>query len=155
MSALTGLIDYIGGILSSLGVDNSFYIQLAIFCITYLAMYFIAIKPYMAAMDERKRRTHGNTSKADDLTQEAVKVKETYSREARELNTQVRSIHNESSQKASQQKAKILAAGQKEAEQWVSQSQAELADAIAASRKQLDQQIPEISRSIEEKFLRT
>jgi|GEM_PF-1399138 len=154
MSVISGLIDYIGGILTSLGVNSTFFIQLAIFCFTYIAMYFIAIKPYMAAIKERKRRTEGSSDKAKDLTSEAETIRETFAREAKEHNSNVQAIYSKSNSEALDAKAKIIEEAKVKVERQTSQQAKDLEDAIAQSRKQLESEIPNISKSIEDKFLR-
>ena len=155
MSLLTGLIDYVAGILSSLGVNSSFFIQLVIFFVTYLAMYFIAFKPYMAALDERRRRTKGSTDKANDLTLETQKIRETFAREAKEINGDIKSIYSLASEKGMSEKNKIVQEAKSSAETYVSSKSKELESAIGEARAQLEKDVPSISKSIEEKFLRS
>ncbi|MCB0377623.1 MAG: ATP synthase F0 subunit B [Bdellovibrionales bacterium] len=139
-------------ILTSLGIDSTFFYQFVIFFIAFLSMNFIVFRPYLNAHDERIRRTVGGQKEAEDLMQSAAKEEEIYKAEARKLNSEIREIFATSNAKAKKETEEILNQAKTEADQEVEKGRKSLEATIQEVRKEMEAHIPEISKKIETKF---
>ncbi|MCJ8277725.1 MAG: ATP synthase F0 subunit B [Bdellovibrionales bacterium] len=141
-------------ILTSLGIDGTFFYQFVIFFIAFTFMNFIAFKPYLKAYDERVRRTVGGQQEAKDLLEQADKAEAVYKEEARKLNAEIRDIFAEANGRAKNEVTEIISAAQADAEQQVVDGRKALIQSVDEARKAMETHIPEISEKIQNKFTR-
>lgn len=152
---MSAILSKVGEILTSLGINQTFWFQLVIFVFAYFGMAFIVFKPYLAAYDERRRRTVGGEKEAEQLTAEANQLEEQYKKQARELNDKVKALYNEQQGRANKERTEILEKARYEAEGRIAAGRKAIDDAMSEARSSIKQYIPGISEKIESKFLRS
>lgn len=141
-------------ILVSLGIDGTVFQQFVIFGIAFISMYIIAFKPYLAAYDERMRRTVGGQEEAEKLLAQAAEKEELYKEEAKKLNSEIKAIFAEKNEKAKGEVEGILKEAKSQAEAEVDEARKQLEVAVLQARKDMENHIPEISENIQNKFAR-
>ena len=141
-------------ILTSLGIDSSFFYQFIIFFVAFIAMNFIVFRPYLKAHDERVRRTLGGQEEAKSLLDQAEKAEETYKAEAKKLNAKIKEIFSKSNNKAKDEVDSILAKAKEDADKQIEAGRKALSDSVSEARKAMETYIPDISEKIQNKFLR-
>ncbi len=141
-------------ILTSLGINSTFYYQFGIFFVAFISMKYIVFKPYLNAYDERVKRTVGGQEHAEQLLSEAGEKEEAYRKEAKKLNGEIKEIFAEQNSKAKKEIEQIMAVAKKEADEKTNQALKELEISVREARKEMENHIPEISKNIEKKFVR-
>lgn len=141
-------------ILRSLGIDSTVYFQFAIFFVAFVSMKFIVFRPYLKAYDERMRRTVGGQEEAESLLRAADEQENLFRSNAKELNTQIKSIFGEFNSKAKKEVEEILTEAKQEADAQTEQARKELDASVNSVRKELESLLPNISENIEKKFVR-
>lgn len=141
-------------ILVSLGIDKTFFYQFVIFGIAFISMYIIAFRPYIAAYDERLRRTVGGQEEAENLLAEAAEKERAYKEEAKKLNVQIKAIFSEKNEQAKSEVEEILKEAKTHAESEVEAARKELEVSVLQARKEMESFIPSISENIQNKFVR-
>ncbi len=141
-------------ILTSLGIDTTVFHQFAVFFLAYISMNFIVFKPYMAAYNERIKRTVGGQEYGEKLLAEAEEKEEAYKKTARDLNLKIREVFSAWNDKAKAEGDQIIEAAKKEADADLKQAQKQLEDTVAQVRKEMEGLIPSISENIQNKIMR-
>ena len=68
-------MDTVVGILSSLGVNNTFFIQLVLFMIVFLFLWKVGFTPYFEAFELREEKTKGSEDFANKLSKDTEKTR--------------------------------------------------------------------------------
>jgi len=149
---MSAIIDKVIEILVSLGINKTFFYQFAIFCLAYFGMSQVLFKPYLRAYEERKKRTVGGEEEAVEMTAAAEQKEAVYSKEAKDLNSKIKTIYKEQSDKAIKEKAAILDTARQKAETNMKSGRESLEVTMNETRDMMKEHIPSISQKIEEKF---
>jgi|GEM_PF-3570346 len=105
MEMLLGLID-------SLKLDNTVFIQFLIFLVGYSIIYYVLFKPYNEAAKIRYERTKGNEDSADKYDDEIEILKRKYGQKAKETNLAVKGVFVDYETKTKKEVAELLMAAQ-------------------------------------------
>lgn len=146
------IYDKVVEILVSLGINETFYFQLVIFCIAYFGMSQIVFKPYLRAYEERKKRTVGSEKDAEDMILAAEQKEALYSEEAKALNSKIKDIYKEKADAAVKDRSQILESARSSAEGQLKEGRDSLEKVMDETRSIMKEHIPAISQKIEEKF---
>lgn len=139
-------------ILSSLGVNDTLWIQLACFLVSYAALSQLVLKPYLAAMHEREKRTVGNEESAVRLLEEANGLAAQYENRARAINTEMKAAYDTTRQKATKQAESVMAEARNEATQLLDAARGKISTEIQSARQTLASDIPAIGAAIATKL---
>lgn len=139
-------------ILKSLGIDFTLWIHLACFLIAYFGFTTLVLKPYMAALRERERRTLGNEEMAVRLVDEANELHSEYERRARALNSELKGAFDQSRSEAMREYDTMVNVARDEAAKLIAASRVEIAAEIQNTRKILMAEIPAVSAAITTKL---
>ena len=150
---MTEILNKVVEILTSLGINSTFFYQIAIFFIAYMGMSNIVFKPYLLAYNERQRRTVGSKKEAESLNAEADKIEKDYVREARELNDKIKNLFGDMQAKATKEKAQIIEAARSQAEANMKTGRDSIEQAMSEARGSMQTHITEISEKIQNKFV--
>lgn len=140
-------------ILAALGVNSTIGIQFCIFLVAFLVLKILVFKPYLAAYEEREKRTSGQTKAAEGLFEETNKLKEEYAGMARAQLEESQQIYAASKKDAGsvyQQKvdeAKKVASGE------VDKARVEIANQLSAASSNIKTEVSSISGIISEKLI--
>jgi F0F1-type ATP synthase membrane subunit b/b' len=101
MEMLLGLID-------SLKLDNTLFIQFLIFLVGYAILYYVLFKPYNEAARIRHERTKGSEDSADKYDDEIEILKRKYGQKAKETNLAVKEVFTDYETKTKKEVADLL-----------------------------------------------
>jgi F-type H+-transporting ATPase subunit b len=139
-------------IFRQLGVDSTLWIHLVCFLISYFALYFLILKPYMAAFVEREKRTVGSEEAAVRLVEEANDLQTQYALKSRELNTQMKSFYDTARATAQKQSEQVIGEARTQAATLLKQNREQIAGEVAKAQKTLQAEIPSVGAAIASKL---
>jgi F-type H+-transporting ATPase subunit b len=139
-------------IFRQLGVDSTLWIHLACFLVSYFALYYLILKPYMAAFVEREKRTVGSEEAAVRLVEEANDLQTQYALKSRELNTQMKAFYDEARTSAQKQSEQVVGNARAQAAALLQQNRDQIAGEVAKAQKTLQAEIPSVGAAIASKL---
>ena len=139
-------------ILRSLGVDETLFIHLICFLISYVALTELLLKPYYAAYLEREKRTVGSEEAAVRLTEEATDLQNQYALKARELNAEAKGYYDRARQEASKKSEAIIFAARDEASKSLQENRQRISEEVQKAKKILANEIPTVGAAIASKL---
>lgn len=139
-------------ILTSLGVNDTLWIQLACFIVSYLVFSNLILKPYSAALKEREKRTVGNEETAVRLVEEANDLHTEYEKKARSLNSEIKQYFDKSRSEATKEYATTVESARSEATTLLDASRGRIAQEIQSARGVLASEVPAVSATIASKL---
>lgn len=139
-------------ILTSLGINSTIWIQLACFLISYVSFSQLVLKPYMAALHEREKRTVGNEEIAVRLIEEANDLHLEYEQKARKITSEIKGYYDEHRNDALKEADQMLTHAREEAAKALDKSRAEISTQIQAARQVLSAEVPAISAAMASKL---
>lgn len=140
-------------ILAKLGINNTFYYQLIIFCIAYVALTRLLFRPYLKAYHKRLELTFGNQEVAEKLNAQSQELHIQYENKAKEVNTKIQSYYEQAHKEAQAVQATTIEKARKEAEAFVHKTRQETQAEADRVRSELKKLIPDLSHDIERKVL--
>ncbi len=146
-------MDILVGILDQLQINNTIWIQLACFLITFLFVYNLIFKPYYNAYEQRLQKTEGNQDLAVKITQESEDIYSQYQVEARDLNRDIKGIFDFSRTEAVKESDRLVNEAKQKAQEQVESAGRNIHGQIEKEKVNLQKDIPEISNLIRAKLL--
>lgn len=140
-------------ILTKLGIDYTFFYQLAIFIVAYIALTRLLFKPYLKAYHKRLEVTFGNQEVAEKLNAQSQELHIQYENKAKEVNSKVQSYYEQAHKEAQAVQASTIEKARKEAEALVQKTRAETLAEADKARVELKKLVPELSHEIQRKVL--
>src|SRR3954469_9588798 len=95
-------------LLRSLGVNSTFWIQVACFIISFSSLTFLVFIPYLRAHQEREARTVGSEESATRLIQEAHDLQQQYEQRAKVVNSQIKGAFDVQRQEAQKEYDRLV-----------------------------------------------
>jgi len=135
-------------LLSALGVNQTIWIQLACFLVSYLALTQLVFKPYMKAYHEREKRTVGNEESAVRIIEEAQELTANYEKKARDLNSQIKHLYDQKRSEAQRDYEVLVKGAREEASAAIESVREKISNEVQAARKKLSIEIPAVSEAI-------
>jgi F-type H+-transporting ATPase subunit b len=146
-------MDTLNGLIISLGINPTLWVQLAIFLVTFAVLNFVVFKPYFKAFEERERRTVGSKEGTEQILIETSQLQSQYETEARQINDQIKSVFDLARQTAVADQAKIVNEARDQSAEKIKFSRADLEREIVVARQTLRKDITDIGSSITEKLI--
>ncbi len=115
-SLFSGILGEAGKILSSVGVNHTFWYLFIIFIIASFIMSRLVFKPYLDAYEKREALTIGNEEDAKELIVKANLLEEQFSEKAKDLNGKIKEMFFSAKQKIEQESLEQLSKAKKENE---------------------------------------
>lgn len=140
-------------ILASLGVNSTIGIQFCIFLVAFLVLNLLVFKPYLAAYEEREKRTSGQTKAAEGLFEEANKLKEEYASMARTQLEESQAIYAQAKKEAGSVYQEKVDEAKKVASSEVEKARIEIANQLSAASTNIKSEVSSISGIISEKLI--
>lgn len=140
-------------ILTKLGINNTFYYQLIIFCIAYIALTRLLFKPYLKAYHKRLEVTFGSHEVVEKLNAQSEELHIQYENKAKEVNSKVQSYYEQAHKEAQAVQAATIEKARKEAEALVQKTRQETHAEADRARAELKKLIPDLSHDIQRKVL--
>jgi len=139
-------------ILKSLGVNATFWVHLACFLASYVALTQLIFKPYLKALREREARTVGSEEHAARLIQESTQLQGEYEQKAKALNARIKSTFDSSRAEALKEYDRLIEEARAQAQGILDESRAQLEKEVQAARKALATETPNVSLTIASKL---
>ncbi len=140
-------------ILTGLGVNETVFAQFAIFIVAFVFLKYFIFSPYLAAYEERRRRTVGGSGVAKELQQEIDELEGQFSQEARVLNEKIKIASDEKRSKAQKETAVIVSEAQKGAQEKLALGKKDIEGAYLGAKDQLKTLVPELGQAIQQRLL--
>jgi len=140
-------------IFDTLGLDQTMAMHFGIFVIVYLFLSNLLFKPYLRAFTKRTEQTVGKTDLAERFIEETKELEVEYSTKARQLNQKTKAIYDESRSEAMKQYDQIVTEARVKAKTVLDKTRGEIESQVQAARKQLKNDIPSISKSINQQVI--
>lgn len=141
-------MDAILGILNTLKLDNTIWIQFGCFTVAYLAMSQLLFKPYYQAYVKRKERTVGGEENAEQMLQEAAVITENYENRLREINGEYKTIYDQEKTEAQRAFNAKVAEARKEAEAMTEQVREKISAQVKEAQKDVEKEISSVSAAM-------
>ncbi len=135
-------------LLTALGVNQTIWVQLGCFLVSYVALTELIFKPYMKAYHEREKRTVGGEEFATRIIEEAKELSGNYERKAREINSEIKSMYDQKRSDALRDYEKMLAEARESSTELIAAARTKIAIEVEAARKKLVTEIPAVSGAI-------
>jgi F0F1-type ATP synthase membrane subunit b/b' len=146
-------MDKILDILIALGINKTVYAQFLIFISAFIFLKYFIFSPYLAAYEERRKRTVGSAGVAKELQDEIAQLEAQFATEAKALNSQIKVVFDEKRSLAAKESSRVLGAAQKEAQEKLAMGKKEIQDAYTGAKDQLKTFVPELGQTIKQRLL--
>lgn len=140
-------------ILMSLGVNETVVPQFIIFIVAFLFLKIFIFSPYLAAYEERRKRTVGSQGVANELQKEIDRRESDFAVQARQVNDKIKKIFDEKQSLALKESNAILAGAQTRAQERLNEGKKEVQSAYDQAKDQLKNFIPELGQTIKQRLL--
>lgn len=140
-------------ILIALGVNKTVFAQFVIFIVAFIFLKYFIFSPYLAAYEERRRRTVGSVGAGKELQAEIESLEAQFAKEARSLNDQIKVMFDEKRAKAQKESNAIISNAQKLAQDKLALGKKENQDAYQSVKGQLQTLVPELGQTIKQRLL--
>jgi F0F1-type ATP synthase membrane subunit b/b' len=140
-------------ILIALGVNKTVFAQFVIFIVAFIFLKYFIFSPYLAAYEERRRRTVGVVGAGKELQIEIESLEAQFTKQARNLNDQIKVVFDEKRAKAQKESSVILSEAQKLAQEKLTIGKKETQDAYLGAKGQLKTLVPELGQTIKQRLL--
>jgi F0F1-type ATP synthase membrane subunit b/b' len=140
-------------ILHQLGINYTTFYCLVIFITTFFILKALVFEPYYNALAEREKRTKGGEESAKAIQQQTQETKAIYEAEARDLNSQVKSIFDESRLLATKEYARAVNEARQNAEHYIEKVREQVGTEIKKASEQLKLEVPSVVQAITKKML--
>lgn len=138
--------------MKQLGVNSTFWYQLACFLISYVAFTQLILKPYMQALKEREKRTVGNEEMALKLTEQTGDLTAEYEKKARAINAEMKGQYDQNRSEAMKEYERLVHAAREDVAKKLTVSRAHIAKEIQSARQALSAEVPNVSATIASKL---
>lgn len=140
-------------VLEQLGINGTVLYQLIIFMFAFISLRYIMFEPYFKALDERKKRTVGDTQQAEELKIKSADAKSQYEAKARHINAELKDIFGSSRGEAAKEYERLIANARTTAEKLIDENRKRIKDEAAQAEAQLKGEIPAVAAAITQKML--
>ena len=135
-------------LLNALGVNQTIWIQLACFLVSYIALTQLIFKPYMKAYHERENRTVGSEESAIRIIEEAQTLTGSYEKKARELNSEMKQLYDLKRSEAMKDYEALIRLARENSSLAIESARAKIKTEVDLARKKLATEIPAVSSAI-------
>lgn len=140
-------------ILNALGVNETIFIQLAVFLVAYVFLANLLFKPYYNAFIQRKDRTVGRTDTAERYLKEAKELQTEFENKARELNSKYKIIYDQSRAEALKEYDTVVTSARNESKEWIESHREKLQQEIRKVQSEISAEVKGVSKLIQSRLL--
>jgi F0F1-type ATP synthase membrane subunit b/b' len=140
-------------ILRELGVNQTIWIQLALFFICYLSLSQLVFKPYLRNLNYRKQNTGGSFDQAAALNAETEKLALEYQHRMKEQNAAAQAVYDKLKGEGQAEEDRLIQVSRKLGQDVVEQSKKKVASELGAAQLKLKSEIPHLSELIASRVL--
>ena len=146
-------MEQLASILKQLGVDYTLWIQLGFFFISYIALSQFLIKPYMANLEFRKKRTIINPEEATRLNSSIENLAMDYQGQVKRQNEKGTAIYEKLKAEGVAEEDRLIGAARAEASRLMDQVKKQIQTDMGTAKESLKAQVPQLSKLIASRVL--
>ncbi len=140
-------------IIHSLGINDTLFIQMAIFIFVYLILQSLVFKPYHRAHQKRKTATVGNNEVANQFVEKAKTIENAYQIKAREISSKIAGIYEKARLEATVEQDKIYVESREQIQRILEKARLHVQEEATLAREQLARETPQIGAAIADRLL--
>jgi F-type H+-transporting ATPase subunit b len=140
-------------ILEQLGINHTYFYQLAIFVFALIVLSQFVFKDFLALLERREGQTTGTESVVQEEILKAQNLSQSYEALARDVNGQIRSIFDSYREEAAAEYQKIVAQARSESARLIEDNRQRVSMELAEAGRQLQQELPGLSQAIVQKLI--
>ena len=107
-------MDIVSGLIDSLELNLSLFIQLGIFLVSYVVLHYLLFKPYNIVAQKRFDATTGSLESATQFDEEIELLKREYGKAVKETNEKIKGIYDSTDASAKKEVQEIVMKAQSE-----------------------------------------
>ena len=153
MEVLNLIVSEVGKILGGLGVDYTIWYQLGLFIFVLVFLGKFTFEPYLDAFNERATMTTGNQDEAQEIAAKTRELETVYQRQARGLNTDIKSVFDKRRLEAQKEHERIVVDAKDKAKGILDTARSQIQDEYNRAREELLKESPVIGKSIAARLL--
>ena len=139
--------------LSQLGVNKTYFVQLAIFLFLLFILTQHVFKDFMELLDKREKQTKGSENLAAEEQRRATEFQQKYEEKARTMNGELKSIFESYRQEASAEFEKITLAARAEANKLVEEFRRRISVEVGDAARKMKEEAPLVAQAMATKLL--
>ena len=140
-------------LLRTLGVNETFWYQLAILVIVFVYLSKLVVGPYLAAIEKRREMTLGSEAKADSVRSMASDLEKTYENRARDINRKISAVFDEVRTATRKEQDAKFQSAKADIEEFLKRERSKLASQEKSVREQLSRLPEELGDVVAEKMV--
>lgn len=146
-------MEALSGIIRSLGIDYTLFIQLPIFLVILFSLWFIVFKPYFETHLERLSQTTGNQDEAEALIAKTRELETIYQRKARGANLDIKTIFDREKLEAHQEQERLLIEAKEKSRLFIENAKTRVQEEYNRAREELLKESPSLGKAIASRLL--
>jgi F-type H+-transporting ATPase subunit b len=135
-------------ILTQLGVNQTIWIQLGFFIISYIFLSTFLFKPYRRNLEYRKKNTSGTVEEAAKLTSATESLAMDYQGRMKRHNEKAAAIYDQLKNEGHADEERILTQAREHASLLIEQTRTKINSDMTVAKEALRAQVPHLSSSI-------
>ena len=139
-------------IFQNLGINETVWIQLAIFLVTFFLLKKIVFEDYVAAMLARQQKTHGGADQVAELQTQSSELHSHYEAEAKTVNQKISAIFKDHQDEADKEFDRIVSSAKAEAQTQLENTQKTIMKEVQNIKIELTKELPLMTEMIVSKM---
>lgn len=141
-------MEMLSGLIQSLELDLSLFIQFGIFLLSYVFLHYVLFKPYNEKAQERYSKTTGSIESANQFDEEIELLKREYGKAVKKTNADVKQIHEAKQDEAKKEVQNLIQSAQELYHQEKSQKSEEIEKAFLSEKSKVPALAKELKESL-------
>lgn len=138
-------MEMISSLLTSLGINDTLFIQLGLYLVSFIVLYVLVFKAYFNASEERRKLTSGNMESAGKAEESIKKTQEKYQTRARQINDEISLLFKEQRTAGLAESDEIMSKAVQSSKEIMSQAQQKLSDQLEQVQAQINTMAKDVS----------
>ena len=134
-------------------MDYTIWVQLGLFLFALGFLSKVVFNPYLAAYNERQNQTTGNQDEAEQIAAKTRELETIYQRQARNLNTDIKSVFDKERLAAQKEHEKIVVEAKDKAKATLDKARTTIEGEYNRAREELLKESPTLGKSIASRLL--
>lgn len=141
-------MDMILGLIDSLGLNSTLFIQFGIFMVSFGILQYVLFKPYNKAAQERYNRTVGNEESAHQFDEEIELIQRQYREKAQATNNDVQAVFLNEEQSGKNEVNSILKTAKDKYQSNKEKLEKEAAHEYSSEQSKIPNLVPELKDAL-------
>ena len=142
----------LNNLIQTIGLNNSFFYQLALAVVLYFISKKLFLQPYLESLEKRQKLTKGRMKSNKELEEKIEANKSIYEEKAKSVHEQFQEFFNKIKHKAQQDSLNEIGQLQNEQKEFISKEKEKLNQTIKEQSALLEKDIPILTKLLVEKI---